>query len=1181
MEIKKLFKKNIERDIQGVVTIGNEEEARKKQELEEYVCTQEVIKNFRAFFSAYRKSINQPTEQIGVWITGFFGSGKSHFLKIMGYLLSNEIVAGKHAIEYFDDKISDETIKADMQLSANQDNLVVLFNIDAKAAVNAKNKNASIMETMLGAFNEKLGYFGSLPWLAEFERNLDNDGLYDEFKQKFQEKTGKNWVDSRRVSLIFTDKIAEVLSEIRGISFDSTRSYIKDAQNNYSLSIEEFSHTIQDYIKKTGRRVVFLIDEVGQFIGTRGELMLGLQTVEEELGKACKGKAWLAVTSQQEIKELVDNVNRNAQNDFSKIQGRFNTRLMMSSSNADEVIKKRLLEKTDDAKNVLGVLYDDNKDRLNNLLIFPQKPKWTGYENKEQFVDCYPFVNYQFELLQLTFTAIREGGMSEGKHISSGERSLMNAFQKSAINKKDLNLGTLIPFNDFYGTIEEFMDHDIKKIFFNASRRLTDPFDIEVLKVLFMLKNVKDMEPTLERISSLMVSNINEDKKALKDRIKASLDRLIGETLAQKNGERYEFLTNKEQDVNREINKSQYSTSEVLTNIRNIIFESVVEISNKFTYGKYQFNLNRYIDDTIQGTDSPDNLTIKIYTPWADRDKNFTVESSSNHALVIDLTNGTYLEELIQANKIQTFDRNNASNADSMLIDILTKKRAEAEERTKRAEKIIRSCLEEANYYQNGSLLSLSSRDAKKRVLEGLEKVVKDKYHKIHYITTFANKTDDVISTLNSQKETYDIFDKNIYSNALAAKEIYDKIIDDKNWRRKTTVGTIIAKFSKAPCGFRPIDIRDVLATLLVNEKIKVKIADQVQNIHQQNFVWEFTRGSQDERMVLELQTEIDPQILMKVKKLMKNAFDVTIELKEASLRDESLNYLRDKTDSLKAISRSQLGDYPGKKIVDSMLSCFSTIIMAEDSETVFNRLLSKEDELMEYGEKINSVINFYAVGGSQMKTWEGAKDLDSYYRSNLLFIPELSEMDSIINDIDKILRMNEPFGEMHKLSELVLTGKQIKDSLIDKKRDIAKKEIQKSLDLIQNEYNETTNVSFKKPETKDNIEKLYSSEVELFRKLQDALDTYERITSSQNKAQSEVDTFRRQLAIILNEDARDDDPGVPPTPEVRKARISASKLIPVANRKVKSKEDVERLLNNIKDNLMQLLEDNQEIDID
>lgn len=369
MEIKNLFKKNIERDIQGVVTIGNEEESRKKQELEEYVCTQEVIKNMRTFFGAYRKSINQPTEQIGVWITGFFGSGKSHFLKIMCYLLSNEVVAGKHAIEYFEDKIQDETIKADMQLSASQNNLVVLFNIDAKAKSNAKNTNSSIMETMLGAFNEKLGYAGATPWLAQFERILDNEGIYDLFKNKFQEISGKNWIEARRIPLFLTDNMAKVLSEIKGISLESARNDVKEAMTKYSISIEDFSQIISDYIKRTDQRIVFLIDEVGQFIGTRGELMLGLQTVEEELGKACKGKAWLAVTSQQEIKDLVDNVNKNAQNDFSKIQGRFNTRLMMSSSNADEVIKKRLLDKTDDARNLLGTLYDENKDRLNNLRL--------------------------------------------------------------------------------------------------------------------------------------------------------------------------------------------------------------------------------------------------------------------------------------------------------------------------------------------------------------------------------------------------------------------------------------------------------------------------------------------------------------------------------------------------------------------------------------------------------------------------------------------------------------------------------------------------------------------------------------------------------------------------------------------------------------------------------------------
>lgn len=1180
MEIKKLFKKDITREIQGVVTIGNEEESRKKQELEEYVCTNEIVKNFRSFFSAYRKSIAQPTENIGVWITGFFGSGKSHFLKILGYLLSNEEVAGKHAIEYFDDKIQDATIKADMELSAKQNNLVVLFNIDAKASVNAKNKNASIMETMLGAFNEKLGYFGSLPWLAEFERNLDNDGLYDSFKTKFKEKTGKDWVDARRIALLHTDQIANILSELKGITKDSALTYIKDAQNNFSLSIEEFSRIVSEYINKTGRRVIFLIDEVGQFIGSRGELMLGLQTVEEELGKACKGKAWIAVTSQQEIKDLIDGANRNAQMDFSKIQGRFATRLMMSSSNADEVIKKRLLDKTDDARNYLGTVFQQNKDRLNNLLMFPQKPKWTGYQDETQFVDCYPFVNYQFELLQMTFTAIRESGMSEGKHISSGERSLMNAFQKSAVLRADKPDGLLIPFNAFYETIEEFMDHDIKQIFARASKRLENPFDLEVLKVLFMLKNVKEMEPTLERIATLMVSDIKEDKKVLKDRIKESLDRLVDETLAQRNGERYEFLTNKEQDVNRDIKKATYSTAEVLTQVRNIIFDNVAAIGNKFNYGKYIFGLNRFIDNNIQGTESPDNLSIKIFTPWAKNDvTDMAVVSMSSDALVIDLTNGQYLEELIQANRIQTYDRNNASGADSTMIDILAKKRAEADEAVKRAEKNIISCLKECPIYQNGTQLTFTSNDPKKRIAEGLERVVTSKFNKIGYIKSFATKNEDVSAALREAPlgMGVDAFDPGADINNLASKEIYNYVKDEKNWGRRVTMSSLINKFGKAPYGFRAIDVRCVVAFLLVNNKLKIKVADQLQAINSQNFVWEFSRGSQDERMVVEIQTEIDPQKLNKVKRIMKDAFDLTIELKEVELRDQSLDFFRGKLESLRQINYRNSGMYPGKELVDKMLSIFSTITSSTDSETVFDKIISKEDDLIECGDKLDMIINFHSENGSQLKTWQAAQRLCKYYEENILFVPELGELEGIIKDIGDILKMAEPFNMMPKLAQLVAQANEKQGELLKVNADAAKKDINKSLDAITREYNEAVSQTFQKAETKEKIDKLYEDEKEVFDRLLGTLDSFEKISSAKSRAKLEIDAFRNELTRIIREDGQ----GGEPQPEVRRTSVRASNLIPVANRKIKSQEDVRRLLDNIKNTLEGLLDNNDEIDID
>ena len=116
--IKDLFVRDINRSIQGVVTIGNEDEEQKWQELEEYVCTEEIIKSFRTFFRRYRESLVTPTEKIGVWITGFFGSGKSHFLKILGYILANEEIAGWRASRYFQEKIKDQIVMADLEASA-------------------------------------------------------------------------------------------------------------------------------------------------------------------------------------------------------------------------------------------------------------------------------------------------------------------------------------------------------------------------------------------------------------------------------------------------------------------------------------------------------------------------------------------------------------------------------------------------------------------------------------------------------------------------------------------------------------------------------------------------------------------------------------------------------------------------------------------------------------------------------------------------------------------------------------------------------------------------------------------------------------------------------------------------------------------------------------------------------
>ena len=183
MLIKDMFLKPIDRDIKGVVKVGQHTSVM-KQELEEYVVTNELQKHFRDFFASYKKGINRRTDKMGVWISGFFGSGKSHFLKILSYLLENRVVDGKEAIDYFldENKIKDPMVVADMKLASSVPTDVILFNIDSKSETAGKKDKDTILNVFLKVFNGKLGYSAN-PHVADLERLLDAEGQYETFKE--------------------------------------------------------------------------------------------------------------------------------------------------------------------------------------------------------------------------------------------------------------------------------------------------------------------------------------------------------------------------------------------------------------------------------------------------------------------------------------------------------------------------------------------------------------------------------------------------------------------------------------------------------------------------------------------------------------------------------------------------------------------------------------------------------------------------------------------------------------------------------------------------------------------------------------------------------------------------------------------------------------------------------------
>ena len=360
MIIKDLFSKDINRSINGVIKVSQNDEASIQQELSEYVVTRELQRHFAAFFEKYEEALDVPTDKIGVWISGFFGSGKSHFLKMLSYLLANNEVAGKRAIDYFDGKLQDTLVYSKMRRCADVPTEAILFNIDSKGGQwkTGDTAKTALLRAFERVFYENLGFFGEDLKLAKLEQFIDQQGKTQQFREAFERVNGEPWLETRESYSYFEDDIVQVLQEVLGMS-ESAAQHWFDGSEDDVIAVDRFAQQVSEYAEARAAenggqfRLLFMVDEVGQFIGSDTNLMLSLQTLVEELGARCKGRVWVMVTSQEAIDEVAMIVG----DDFSKIQGRFNTRLSLSSSSVDEVIKRRVLDKTKPAASALKAEY--------------------------------------------------------------------------------------------------------------------------------------------------------------------------------------------------------------------------------------------------------------------------------------------------------------------------------------------------------------------------------------------------------------------------------------------------------------------------------------------------------------------------------------------------------------------------------------------------------------------------------------------------------------------------------------------------------------------------------------------------------------------------------------------------------------------------------------------------------
>jgi len=220
MNLHELFVKPVDRPIEGVIKADDLTSL--QLEVEEYVITTEISKRLEQFFSAYNDYVNDN----GVWISGFFGSGKSHLLKMLALLLENQDVGGKPVIEYFTPKCQGAILKAEMKRAASIPSKSILFNIDQKADTISKEEMDAVLAVFVKVFDEMQGYYGKLGHVAQFERDLDERGLYLDFMQAYETQSGIAWSKGREQSVFEKINIAEAYAQVSGSTADNHQNII-------------------------------------------------------------------------------------------------------------------------------------------------------------------------------------------------------------------------------------------------------------------------------------------------------------------------------------------------------------------------------------------------------------------------------------------------------------------------------------------------------------------------------------------------------------------------------------------------------------------------------------------------------------------------------------------------------------------------------------------------------------------------------------------------------------------------------------------------------------------------------------------------------------------------------------------------------------------------------------------
>lgn len=1041
MRLKDLYSKPINRTVNPAVSATKFDEKTTEIEIGEYVFTDEILNGLYRILDAIKN--NKPYDHVGIWIDGYYGSGKSHFLKYLDYCITPStrdaaITRLLQAIKSIDPMDEKHNLGFDYESMSSIANWLkkatidtCIFNLETSYD-NTTDKKKAFLHVFWNEFNGKRGFNKFNITLAQnLEKPLSEKGVFEEFKARIAEEGG-DWNDPGEAADLIDNELDWVLDIAKDLaptlSIDSIRERIIKRDTN--MSIDRFGLELASYLKDKGDdyRLIMLADEVSQFINKERDRYLNLQEIITKLSEACENKVWVACTAQQDLSEIMDDCNIAEEKDKEgKIKGRFEVKVSLKGTQPEVITQKRILDKKDEVKGELEALY--NKYKAGFDLQFKLPNSYSSYDSKDDFIAYYPFVPYQFKLIMQVFNSFLNLGYV-AKEVKGNERSIIKVIHATAKHETNANaeLGKFVSFDELYNNMfEEGLQARGQKAVDNAIKMartyMTDKPEqtrlaVRVANVLFMICNISANDQllfpaTVDNVTSLLVNNMETPRLTIKNDVEKIIEFLCDNNIIRreqgKNGapESYSFYSEEEMKVAQLIQSQVVDNNTQAEQLKEIFNKYISALRNKEQYMTRSFSVGLAIKGRTFLSNNPDIVVEFAMDNDYDSADQLALQNSAANRMVY------YVGPQFRDNKrLYNAFYWYCQLSRYMATPATTEENANTrKEFAKRAQDLYENLITKEFYKILDSCPIISGMSVIDESELG-QKRANDRYHlaitkHLASIYTKANLVDNP-----SMPRTTEQLKKAILRNinpgdydgmnaSLTAPEKEVEIYLNKGFA-EVNVADVLTKFSKAPYGW------DTICTLyVINELVRRHNRDYSysNNPNVETSKVASCLVTESNKFTLRQAKVISPQVIQNFIAAWKDIFGIS----SAPTTTDSTQLFRQcrDMDSERSLSRYvkgykdielQIIKYPFVKSIREAIDMFESWLNERDPLKFFNLVIEQKADARVLIDKCKEVVQFTH---DQLSTYKQLLQFISENKYNFSFVP-VDALDAV-SEISKL----------------------------------------------------------------------------------------------------------------------------------------------------------------------------------